>query len=508
MKRNGLKRVSGGSFCSIHGFIWIAIALLTMVHAGLPAESASKVRVLILTGESDIPFHDWRSTTPFLKNILEQAGSFDVKAAEEVRGLGKEAFASYDVLVINYSGPRWGEKTESAIEEFVRSGKGLVALHATAYGTFYGMEYRKGKWIYPEGVGSGWKAFPEMVGSSYKQGNVGHSARHAFQVRWTKKDHPICQGLPETFMISDELYHKLDLAPTAEVLATAFSDPKMGGTGKDEPMMWTMAFGQGRVIHLVLGHDTSSMYSEGFMDAFARGCEWSATGRVTLPHPPANTASNAVRALVVTGGHSYPTALYSVFEGMEGIAWKHAVSQTEAFKSDLRDKYDVIVLHDYSEQLGAKEQENLRAFVESGKGVVSTHHAIVDYTNWPWWYEEVVGGKYFTQTAGAHEKSEYKEGVAFVSRPAKGSGGHAITRGIGPIVTRDEAYRKMWFSDKITVLMETDEPLNDRPVVYIGPHPKAKSVYIQLGHEEETLRHPAYLKLVRNAILWAAGKME
>ncbi len=485
----------------------IIVLILLAGEAGFAAET-QKVRVLILTGESDYPFHDWRSTTPFLRNILDQTERFDVKVAEEVRGLGKDVFAPYDVLVINYSGPRWGEVTEAAIENFVRGGKGLVALHATAYGTFYGMEYKKSRWSYPDGVDSGWKAFPDLIGSSWKIQNIGHAVRHAFPVKWTDRDHPISRGLPETFLISDELYHKLDLTPAAKVLASAFSDPKMGGTGKDEPMLWTVPFGKGRALHLMLGHDTSSMNADGFREAFARGCEWAATEKVTLPHPPVRAGASPVRVLVVTGGHGYPVGLYSVFDGMEGIVWKHAVSQAEAFKTDLRDKYDVVLLHDSSEQLGAREQENLRAFVESGKGIVSTHHAIVDYTNWPWWYEEVIGGKYFTQAQGSHEKSEYKEGVTFVSKPAKGIGGHPVTRGIGPIVAHDEVYRKMWFSDKITVLMETEEPLNDRPVVYIGPHPKARVIYIQLGHEEETMRHPAFRKLVRNALLWSAGRLE
>ena len=36
-----------------------------------------------------------------------------------------------------------------------------------------------------------------------------------------------------------------------------------------------------------------------------------------------------IRVLVVTGGHTYPTAFYTVFE-QPGIAWDHAVSSEEA----------------------------------------------------------------------------------------------------------------------------------------------------------------------------------
>ena len=74
-----------------------------------------------------------------------------------------------------------------------------------------------------------------------------------------------------------------------------------------------------------------------------------------------------VRVLVITGGHSYPTAFYTVFE-QPGIAWDHAVSSEEAYRDDLRDRYDVLVLHDMPKTLSAAGQQHLRAFAESGKG--------------------------------------------------------------------------------------------------------------------------------------------
>jgi hypothetical protein len=39
----------------------------------------------------------------------------------------------------------------------------------------------------------------------------------------------------------------------------------------------------------------------------------------------------------------------------------------------------------------------------------------------------------------------------------------------------------MWHSPEINVLMETSNPLNDKPVVYIGPHPKTRVIYDRDG---------------------------
>jgi type 1 glutamine amidotransferase len=84
-------------------------------------------------------------------------------------------------------------------------------------------------------------------------------------------------------------------------------------------------------------------------------------------------------------------------------------------------------------------------------------------------------------------------------------GRHPILEGIGPFKINDEAYKNMWISPKAQVLLETDNPLNDKPLAWVSPYPKARVVYIQLGHGSLAHRNPVYRKLVHNAIEWAAG---
>src|SRR5262249_61129488 len=85
------------------------------------------------------------------------------------------------------------------------------------------------------------------------------------------------------------------------VLATAYDDhalyqasrtdsrapQPLEGTGANEPMLWTMDYGKGRVFATALGHDVEQVQTPAFVTTFARGAEWAATGKGTLPIPPA-----------------------------------------------------------------------------------------------------------------------------------------------------------------------------------------------------------------------------
>src|SRR5215472_14369353 len=110
--------------------------------------------------------------------------------------------------------------------------------------------------------------------------------------------------MKDSFTVSDELYHNHRMSPDVHVLATAYDDPKNGGTGKDEPMIWTVGYGEGRVLYTALGHDVAAMQEPGFMSTFVRGTEWAATSAVTLTADgkAPKAAPEPLRLLVVTGG--------------------------------------------------------------------------------------------------------------------------------------------------------------------------------------------------------------
>ena len=260
----------------------MASALIT---AQSPANQAStavpKIRVLILSGSSDYA-HPWLTTTIYLQQALMNTGRFDVKVEEEVRGITAATLANYDVLLNYYQGPRWGDASEHAVEDFLKSGKGMFAMHAALFGPLYGQIVEPGG--FRMGGGEPWAEYELMLGENYPVTTHTHARRRVFTVQWVDKDSAIAKGQPAAFLADDELYRGIALKGNAHVIAAAYDDPSFppgNGTGKMEPMVWTVPYGQGRVVVTTLGHDLLSMSQPGFTDLLVRGVEWAATGKVT-----------------------------------------------------------------------------------------------------------------------------------------------------------------------------------------------------------------------------------
>jgi hypothetical protein len=259
-----------------------------------------KLRVLILDGQNN---HDWRATSPLMKSHLEAAGLFEVEVSSNLPAGGRPGtlktapfpprLEKYAVAVLNYNGAAWPKPFNADFEARVREGKlHLVVVHAANNAFSDWKEYN-------EMIGMGWRgntfgsrlAFsPDGKPSLVEKGKgpgAGHGAKHPFQIVIRDTEHPVTRGMPTEWMhTADELYHGMrGPIKDVKVLATAFADKKKGGTGEHEPMIWTVAYGKGRVFHTPMGHDVDGMKCVGFQATLQRGTEWAATGKVTIGLP-------------------------------------------------------------------------------------------------------------------------------------------------------------------------------------------------------------------------------
>jgi type 1 glutamine amidotransferase len=256
----------------------VAVLLATLLAAPALAQEKKAVKVLLITGDHG---HDWRKTTPFLKELLEKAGHKVDVTETPGKDLTPENLARYDVLLFNYRNtPKgakenpasvWSEENKNAFTEAVKKGVGLVVYHHASAAFVGNSEFDK---TFEQISLGGWR----------KQGN--HGKMHEFEVTVRKK-HPITQGISEFKHGRDELYQNSLITKGSEVLATAFSelskDPK--NTGKHEPILWVSNYGKGRICNYSLGHDVEAMQSDGFKTLLVRCVEWAGTGRVSTEVP-------------------------------------------------------------------------------------------------------------------------------------------------------------------------------------------------------------------------------
>jgi uncharacterized protein len=261
--------------------VLMLVSVLVVAISPSPARAAEPVKVLIITG--DHAYHDWKSTTPFLKDVLSKAG-IDVTVTETpAKDLTADNLAKFDALLLNYreskeatDATRWTDENKRAFKEAVAGGKGLLVYHYTSSA----FTKKDDPWS---------KQFEEIIAGGWRtQGH--HGKRHEFDVTVIKDvDHPIVKGIAGTYPHSnDELYQNSMVPSGATVLATAWSEPKKDpkNTGKHEPMVWVTQFGKGRVCNNALGHDLAAMQGSPIFQALlVRGAEWAATGEVKSAPP-------------------------------------------------------------------------------------------------------------------------------------------------------------------------------------------------------------------------------
>jgi len=284
-------------------------AILTLALSIFSCTPKPELRALIVTGQNN---HSWRGSSAALKSILEKADIFIVDVATTPR-TGRDMapfvidFTPYDVVVLDYTGDEWPEESKSNFLSYVENGGGVVVYHAAnnafpdwkAYNEIIGLggwgdrDEQSGPYLY---VKDG-----EVIRDNSAGRGGSHGPQHEFVVEAFQPEHPIMKGLPLKWLhTTDELYSQLrGPAENVEILATAYADKEFKGTERNEPMLFTVTYGAGRIFHTAMGHAGNNdlyypaMQCAGFITTLQRGTEWAATGKVTQKVPKGLPDENA-----------------------------------------------------------------------------------------------------------------------------------------------------------------------------------------------------------------------
>ncbi|MDR1356640.1 MAG: ThuA domain-containing protein [Tannerellaceae bacterium] len=265
------------------------------------ATARKPVKALIVTGQNN---HNWQVSHVVIKDILENSGLFSVDFAispekgQDMSGFIVD-FTPYKLVVLDYNGDNWPQETMTRFEDYAAKGGGIVVYHAAdnsfpgwaaynricALGGWEGRDENAGPYAYWYGGELVKDASPGTGGS--------HGRRHEYMMNARDNEHPIIRELPNRWAhASDELYDRMrGPANVASLLYTAYSDTATGGSGREEPLMFTVEYGKARIFHTMLGHcgptytDNAAMQCTGFQVTLLRGAEWAATGKVKQKVP-------------------------------------------------------------------------------------------------------------------------------------------------------------------------------------------------------------------------------
>lgn len=223
----------------------------------------------------------------------------------------------------------------------------------------------------------------------------------------------------------------------------------------------------------------------------------------------ADAPAKKLKVAVLTGGHGFDhKTFFAMFDGFGDIEYKEIALKKDAsvFDDISQWPYDVIVLYNMTAQITDKQKANFLALLDKGVGVLAMHHNIAA---WPQWeeYPKIIGARYYLKKTQVGDKtiaSTYKEGVEYTIRVEEGA--HPITKGLSDFKVHDEVYGQCGFEPDNKYLIGTDHKMSDKNLGWVRKVRNANVCYIMPGHGTTIFSNPTYLKLIHNAIFWAAGR--
>jgi hypothetical protein len=215
-----------------------------------------------------------------------------------------------------------------------------------------------------------------------------------------------------------------------------------------------------------------------------------------------------VRVLLAYGGHGFKTNLFfAMWDAFPGVTYAKCElpKQADLLKPGLEKQFDVIVFYDMVKGITPEQQQAFVALLNTGIGVVATHHTLGAHDGWPE-YWKIIGGHYMhkaeTIDGQLHGKSSFVEGQELAVKVADPQ--HPITQGVKDFTIHDEAYGNFYVAPDVHVLLTVEHPKCGRDIAWTKTYGKSRVCYLMFGHDDKGWNNPNYHTLLLNALHWAA----
>ena len=222
------------------------------------------------------------------------------------------------------------------------------------------------------------------------------------------------------------------------------------------------------------------------------------------PTAPIFQWGTGLKVLIIGGGasHDYDrwfnVADVKTLNSTSGITANY--TETTEGLADLIKDVDVLIISNNKPFTDDATKQAIRRHVENGKGLIGLHPGLwYNWKDWPEYNRTLLGG-------GSRGHDKLGEFEVVVTEPK-----HPLLRGIPAKFTlKDELYHfepdPNGTPIKVLATAHSAQKNIDFPQVFTVEHANARVVGITLGHDGDAHNHAAYIQLLRNAVLWCAGK--
>lgn len=164
--------------------------------------------------------------------------------------------AKYDaVMFFQTTGNVLDSVQQVAFEQYIRSGKGFVGVHA-ATDTEYDWPW------YGKLVGAYFASHPDIQQATLVKVDTSHAS---------------CKHLPDRWTRTDEWYNFKQIPTDVHVLLNIDESTYQGGVhGDQHPMSWYHDYEGGRAFYTALGHTVESYRDTMFLEHVMEGVKWAA----------------------------------------------------------------------------------------------------------------------------------------------------------------------------------------------------------------------------------------
>lgn len=242
------------------------ITLFTTAFAEDKAEAPKGARILFVTQSQGFKHGSVSrkegQLSPSERAMTElgvSSGLFRVDCTQDVaKDFTKENLQNYDIVMFYTTGnlPIKPEDLDYFFNDWLKQkGHGMIGAHSAA-DTFHN-----------------YKPYWDTLGGTFDGHPWGSGEDVTISVHDTK--HPASKAWGEEFEIKDEIYKFKNWQPEkVRVLMSLNMAKTKRKEGYHVPILWVKDYGDGKVMHMSLGHNESVWTNEKYMESMLGGIKW------------------------------------------------------------------------------------------------------------------------------------------------------------------------------------------------------------------------------------------